>query len=81
MVTHLRGLCDDGLLSMSCKVRIPDMCRSPSSLLDEVVSLATFHEQVLGLLAHDFFRGLLFYYGIELHHLTHVECSMLRYSL
>jgi hypothetical protein len=52
MVTHLRGLCDDDLLSVSCKGRIPDMCRSPSPLLDEVVSLATFHEQALGLPAH-----------------------------
>jgi Putative gypsy type transposon len=36
----------------------------------EVVSFPAFHERGLGLPVHPFLRGLLIYYGLELHHLT-----------
>jgi hypothetical protein len=65
-VNRLRGLRNKGLFSASCVGHVPDKHRSPSLLPDEVVSHVAFHERP----AHDFFHGLLFYYDIELHHLT-----------
>jgi hypothetical protein len=48
----------------------PAGCTTPAPEEGEVVVFAPFFERGLGLPAHPFLRGLLHYYGIELHHLN-----------
>jgi hypothetical protein len=51
--------------------RVPPLgSRRPEPRSDEVVVLAAFFERGLGLPANRFFRGLLHFYGLELHHLN-----------
>ena len=44
--------------------------RSPSPPSGYIVSFLEFHERGLAMPVHDFFRGLLFHYKIELQHLN-----------
>ena len=50
--------------------RIPVDRFRPALWPGEIVTFAAFHERGLALPSHTFFRGLLIYYGLELHHLT-----------
>jgi hypothetical protein len=42
----------------------------PYENMDEIVAFAPYFERGLGLPCSNFFSGILYYYGIQLHHLT-----------
>jgi hypothetical protein len=65
----LKALVDEGLLQpkeiIQCASATSD--KRPYEGAEEIILFQYFVEHVLTLLTSDFFRGLLFYYGIQLH--------------
>jgi hypothetical protein len=70
--TDLQALVDEGLLQSKevIKWRPATGDKRPYEEVDEVVLFQYFVERGLALPTSDFFHGLLYYYGIQLHHLN-----------
>jgi hypothetical protein len=72
MLDHLQKLVKHGFMSAAeleaCQV--PEDPTFPIPAVGYVVSFAAFYEQGFGVPPHQFLRSLLWYYGLELHHLT-----------
>jgi hypothetical protein len=69
----------DGLISSSDSIKFPSTERIPQPLSGYRVIFLAFLLRGLSLLAHEFLRGLLFVYGVQLHQLTpnsilHIAC-------
>jgi hypothetical protein len=69
----------DGLLSAQDSIKFPSMERIPKPLSGYRVMFLAFLLRGLSLPAHEFLRGLLFVYGVQLHQLTpnsllHIAC-------
>jgi Putative gypsy type transposon len=69
---RLRGLEKKGFLPARgvSGARLPQDPRNPVPEDGETLVLAAFYERGLGLPLHPFVRGLLFHYGLQLHHLN-----------
>jgi hypothetical protein len=69
----------DGLISSSDSIKFPSIEWIPQPPSDYWVMFLAFLFHGLSLPAHEFLRGLLFVYGVQLHHLTpnsilHITC-------
>jgi hypothetical protein len=69
----------DGLISSSDSIKFPSTERIPQPPSGYRVMFLSFLLRGLSLLAHEFLRGLLFVYGVQLHQLTpnsilHIAC-------
>jgi hypothetical protein len=71
-LNNLNKLISEGLLQEKNHVNWRPSFREPFPMenVDEIVTFFHFAEQGLALPTYFFFRGLLYYYGIELHHLN-----------
>jgi hypothetical protein len=71
-LTDLNRLVSEGLLQEKNLVNWRPSFREPFPMenVDEIVTFYHFAEQGLALPSCSFFRGLLYYYGLELHHLN-----------
>jgi hypothetical protein len=69
---ELMNLVSEGLLQEKSLVNWrPSFCEPlPMENVDEIISFYHFSEQGLALPSCSFFRGLLYFYGLELHHLN-----------
>jgi hypothetical protein len=71
-LNHLKNLVAEGLLHERTLVNWRPSYREPFPMenVDEIVTFLHFAERGLALPTCSFFRGLLYYYGLELHHLN-----------
>jgi hypothetical protein len=71
-LNHLKNLVSKGLLQEKNLVNWRPSYREPFPMenIDEIVTFLHFAEWGLALHSCSFFRGLLYYYGLELHHLN-----------
>jgi hypothetical protein len=71
-LNHLKSLVSEGLLQEKTLVNWHPSYREPFPMenVDEIITFLHFAEWGLALPSCSFFRGLLYYYGLELHHLN-----------
>jgi hypothetical protein len=71
-LNHLNNLVSEGLLQEKNLVNWRPSYREPFPMenVDEIIIFLHFAERGLALPSCSFFRGLLYYYGLELHHLN-----------
>jgi hypothetical protein len=71
-LNHLNNLVSEGLLQEKNLVNWRPSYREPFPMenVDEIVTFLHFAKRGLALPSCSFFRGLLYYYGLELHHLN-----------
>jgi hypothetical protein len=71
-LNDLNRLVFEGLLQEKNLVNWRPSYREPFPMenVDEIITFHHFAERVLALPSCSFFRGLLYYYGLELHHLN-----------
>jgi hypothetical protein len=71
-LNHLKSLVSEGLLQEKTLVNWRPSYREPFPMenVDEIITFLHFAERGLALPSCSFFRGLLYYYGLELHHLN-----------